>query len=145
MRPVNEVLEHPVVHKRGHRDSRHREDHAIGPPGDQATDGYGDADRDERDSRPRQREPGQDTLMTSEGRDHRSVHDRIEPVRVRLFPEQEAERGDDGYTRSQHRPGPGSPGIPQQRHRHYRTRPIEGGLNPGRQRGPGRATRQVGR
>jgi hypothetical protein len=61
MRPVNEVLEHPVVHKRGHRDSRHREDHAIGPPRDQATGGYGDADRDERDSRPRQREPGQDT------------------------------------------------------------------------------------
>ncbi|MGD0702884.1 MAG: FCD domain-containing protein [Trebonia sp.] len=66
MRPVDEVLEHPVVQKRGRRDGGHREDHAIRPSGEQATDGYGNADRDERDGRPRQSEPGQDAPVTAE-------------------------------------------------------------------------------
>ncbi|HEY6788049.1 MAG TPA: hypothetical protein VI365_12130 [Trebonia sp.] len=99
MRPVDEVLEHRVVEKRGHGDGGHREHHAIAPPGDQATGGYGDTDRDERDGRSRQREPGQDALVTADGRDHRSVDDGIEPVRLCLPPNQEAERGDDDHAR----------------------------------------------
>jgi hypothetical protein len=60
-------------------------------------------------------EPGQDALAAAEGGDHRGVDDGIEPVRLCLLPEQEAERGDDDHARGQHGPGPGSPGVPQQR------------------------------
>jgi hypothetical protein len=97
MRPVDQVLEHRVVEERGHRDGGDREHHAIRPPGDQATDGHGDADRDERDGRPGQREPGKDAPVTAEGRDHRGVDDGIDPVRPCLPPEQDAERGDDDH------------------------------------------------
>ena len=63
MRPADEMLEQRVVKKRGRRYGGHREYHAIRPPGEQAAGGYGDADRDERERRPGQREPGQDALV----------------------------------------------------------------------------------